>query len=74
MLPSYPVGNALRCAVADRLAVPSGRSHTVSNRACLVAAPKVWNSLQDDIISSASLYLLPPTEKELFCLVFCFLI
>jgi len=29
--------------------------HTVGNRASKVAAPKVWNSLPDDIVSSASL-------------------
>jgi len=38
MLQSYPVGNALRSAVTDRLAVPSVRSHTVGNRAFQVAA------------------------------------
>jgi len=50
-----PGRRALRCAVTDRLAVPSVRLHTVGNRAFPVAAPKVWNSLLDDIVSSASL-------------------
>jgi len=54
---------SLRSAVTDRLVVLSVRLHTVDNRAFSVAAPKIWNSLTDDVVSSASRdNLLPPTD------------
>jgi len=45
----------LRLCVTDHLLVLSLRLHTVGNRAFTVAIPKVWNSLPDDVVSSASL-------------------
>jgi len=50
-----PGRRALRFAVTDRLAVPSVRLHTDGNRAFPVAAANIWNSLPDDIVSSANL-------------------
>jgi len=58
-----PGRHALNSAVTDRVAVLSVHLHTVGNMAFPVAAPKIWNSLPDDIvIFCISLYLLPPTE------------
>jgi len=42
-------------AVTNRLAMPSVCLYTVGNRAFLVVAPAIWNSLPDDIVSSANL-------------------
>jgi len=50
-----PGQRALRSAVTDRQAVLSVRLHAVGNRAFPVAARKIWKSLLDDIVSSASL-------------------
>jgi len=38
-----------------RQVLPYTRLHTVGNTAFLIAAPKVWNSFPDNIVSSASL-------------------
>jgi len=53
-LDNTPSQRAFCSAVTDRLAVFSVRLHTVGNRAFLVAAPKVWNSLPDDVVSAES--------------------
>jgi len=45
----------LRSAVTDCLPVPSVHLRTVGNVAFTVATPKIWNSLPDDIVSSANL-------------------
>jgi len=60
-----------RSAVTDRLAVPSVRLHTIGNRAFPVAAPKVWNSLPHDILSSASLSTF---SRLLKTFVWCFVL
>jgi len=67
-----PGRRALRSAVTDRLAVFSVHLHTVGNGAFPVATPKVWNSLPDDIVSSASLSTFCRLVKTFFveCFVF----
>jgi len=56
VLLTYPVGADFALLSLTTVALPSVRLHTVGNRAFPVAASKVWNSLPDDIVSSASLY------------------
>jgi len=68
-----PGWRTLRSAVTNHLAVPLF-VYLVGNSAFTVAAPQIWNSLLDDIISSVSLYLLPPTEDFLLSVSFSDLI
>ena len=50
-----PGRRSLRSARTNRLLVPSVKLSTVGGRAFPVAGPTVWNSLPDNVISSASL-------------------
>jgi len=51
-------GHTLLCSsvVTDRLTMPCVRLHTVGNGAFPIAAPMVWNSLSNDIVSSEYFY------------------
>jgi len=60
---------ALRFAVTDRLVVPPVRLHAVDYRAFPVAAPKIWNSLPDNIVSFVSFSTFCRLLKT-FCLMF----
>ena len=50
-----PGRRSLRSARSSRLLVPPVKLSTVGGRAFPVAGPTVWNSLPDNVISSASL-------------------
>ena len=45
----------LRAAVTNRLVVPSVRLSTVGSRAFLAAAPRIWNSLPEHVVTAATL-------------------
>ena len=53
---------ALRSAGTNRILVPPVTSTTVGSRALSVAAPLIWNSLPDDVISAESL---PTFQRKL---------
>ena len=50
-----PSRRALRSAVTNRLVVPSVRLSTVSSRAFPAAAPRIWNSLPEHVVTAATL-------------------
>jgi len=59
-----PGRRALLCAVTDRLAVPSVRLHTVSNRAFRLPPRRSGTVLPDDIVGYLlHLHLLPNAEN-----------
>jgi len=58
---------ALRSAGTNRILVPPVKS-TVGSRAFPVAAPLIWNSLPDDVISAESL---PTFQRKLKRHLFC---
>ena len=45
----------LRAAVTNRLVVPSVRLPTVGSRAFPAAAPRIWNSLPEHVVTAATL-------------------
>jgi len=57
-----PGCRALRSAGTNRILVPPVTSTTVGSRAFPVAAPLIWNSLPDDVISAESL---PTFQRKL---------
>ena len=59
---------ALRSAGTNRILVPPVTSNTVGSRAFSVAAPLIWNSLLDDVISAESL---PTFQRKLKRHLFC---
>ena len=59
---------ALRSADTSRILVPPVTSTTVGSRAFSVAAPRIWNSLPDDVISTESL---PTFQRQLKRHLFC---
>ena len=62
---------ALRSAGTNRILVPPVTSTTVGSRAFAVAAPLIWNSLPDDVISAESLPMFQrKLKRHLFCQAF----
>jgi len=50
-----PSRRALQSAVTNRLVVPSVRLSTVGSWAFPAAAPRIWNSLPEHVVTSATL-------------------
>jgi len=59
---------ALHSASTNRILVPPVTSTTIGSRAFSVAAPLIWNSLQDEVISVESL---PTFQRKLKRHLFC---
>ena len=59
---------ALRSAGTNRILVPPVMSTAVGSQAFAVAAPLIWNSLPDDVISAESL---PTFQRKLKRHLFC---
>ena len=55
ILVDFPSRRALRSAVTNRLVVPSVRPSTVGSRAFPAAAPRIWNSLPEHVVTAATL-------------------
>ena len=62
---------ALRSASTNRILVPPVTSTTVGSRAFAVAAPLIWNSLPDDVISAESLPTFQRKLKRHLFRLFC---
>jgi len=56
LLPISPAdGHYIRSGGTNRLLVPSVRRSTVGDRAFMVAGPRVWNTLPEEITTSRTL-------------------